>query len=162
MVPPPICPAIESSGLGRSANLSADPRIQQVNGAVWLLPAWACTHVSVAISNSVRMPSLLLWVETKIPHNDESRLSAADSSGRRPPQPPLGRARVRLEALRARQPHGILDHGPRRGAVVDAKPRPDAQEGVDRQAAGRARRPAGRQDVIRSRAVVAQDFCGPR
>src|SRR2546426_9353209 len=36
------------------------------------------------------------------------------------------------------------------------------QECVDREPPGRARRSAGRQDVIRARAVISQDFRGPR
>src|SRR2546422_11493086 len=77
-------------------------------------------------------------------------------------QPSFRRAGMRLESFRAAEPDRVLDKRTRRGAVVDAKPGPHAQEGVDRQAAGRARRSAGREDVIRPRAVVAQDFRGSR
>src|SRR5213593_3058836 len=58
MVPPPSWTALESSGLGRSASLSAGPRIQQVNDAAWPLPGWACANVSVAINRVIRMSSL--------------------------------------------------------------------------------------------------------
>src|SRR5256885_5010594 len=77
-------------------------------------------------------------------------------------QPPLRRARVRLEAFCAAEPDCVFDERYGRGAVVDAEPRPHAQECVDRETARRARRPTGRQHVIRSRAVVAQDFRGSR
>src|SRR5439155_3129092 len=58
MVPPPSWTALESSGLGRSASLSAGPRIQQVNEAAWPLPGWACANVSVAINRVIRMSRL--------------------------------------------------------------------------------------------------------
>src|SRR2546425_1992116 len=151
MVPPPSWTALESSGLGRSASLSAGPRIQQVNEAAWPLPGWACANVNVAISRMLRMSCLpKLLEQEKYP------------SGAQPAQPPLRRARVCLESLGTTEPDGVLEERPRRRAVVDAKPRPHAQECVDRETTRRARRPTGRQHVIRSRAVVAQDFRGSR
>src|SRR6266550_2924001 len=68
MVPPPSWTALESSGLGRSASLSAGPRIQQVNEAAWPLPGWACANVSVAINRVIRMSRLLkLFRQTRYP-----------------------------------------------------------------------------------------------
>src|SRR2546425_10509036 len=151
MVPPPSWTALESSGLGRSASLSAGPRMQQVNEAAWPLPGWACANVSVAISRVIRMSRLLkLFRQTRYP-------SAAQRA-----QPSFRRARMCLESLGTTEPDGVLEERPRGRAVVDAEPRPHAQECVDREPAGRARRPTGRQHGIRSRAVVAQDFRGSR
>src|SRR5256885_14731664 len=63
-------------------------------------------------------------------------------------------------SLGTAEPDGVLEERPRGRAVIYAEPRPHAQECVDREPARRARRPTGRQHVIRSRAVVAQDFRG--
>src|SRR2546430_6668810 len=54
-------------------------------------------------------------------------------SDAQPAQPPLRRARVRLEAFRAAEPDCVFDERHGRGAVVDAEPRPHAQECVDRE-----------------------------
>src|SRR5438034_11371798 len=86
----------------------------------------------------------------------------APRNGRKKLQPPFRRARVCLESLGTAEPDGGLEERPRRGAVIDAEPGAHAQECVDREPAGRARRPTGREHVIRSRAVVAQDFRGSR
>src|SRR5438046_8045299 len=88
MAPPPSWTALESSGLGRSASLSAGPRIQQVNEAAWPLPGWACANVNVAISRMIRMSCLpKLLEQEKYP------------SDAQPAQPPFRRARVCLESL---------------------------------------------------------------
>src|SRR6266571_1279610 len=198
MVPPPSWTALESSGLGRSASLSAGPRIQQVNEAAWPSPGWACANVSVAINRVIRMSRLLkLFRQTRYPSETRCarrssrviptlksgpgealrlkrsvvsgpRLRRGDVGGRicLPHKvfndPPFRRARVCLESLGTAEPDGVLEEGPRRGAVIDAEPGAHAQECVDREPAGRARRPTGREHVIRSRAVVAQDFRGSR
>src|SRR6267143_6007346 len=145
MVPPPSWTAAESSELGRSASLSADPRIQQVGGAAWPLPAWAWAKVSAEISSMIRISSLLgLFEQEDTPQSLN--------------QPPLRRARMGLESFRAAEPDGVLDERQRRAAVVDAEPGAHPQERVDRESARPARRPAGRQHMIRPRSVVAQDF----
>src|SRR3989449_5793477 len=98
MVPPPSWTTLESSGLGRSASLSAGPRIQQVNDAAWPLPGWACANVSVAINRVIRMSRLLkLFRQTRYP-------SAAQRA-----QPSLRRARVCLESLGTAEPDGVLE-----------------------------------------------------
>src|SRR5207244_7417327 len=46
-------------------------------------------------------------------------------------EPPLRRARVCLESLGTAEPDGVLEERPRGRAVIDAEPRPHAQECVD-------------------------------
>src|SRR5437879_7212081 len=151
MVPPPSWTTLESSGLGRSASLSAGPRIQQVNDAAWPLPGWACANVSVAINRVIRMSRLLkLFRQTRYP-------SAAQRA-----QPSLRRARVCLESLGTAEPDGVLEERPRGRAVVDAEPRPHAKECVDRQSSAEAGGAARRQHVVRAGAVVAQHLRPPR
>src|SRR5437867_11650605 len=119
MVPPPSWTALESSGLGRSASLSAGPRIQQVNAVAWLLPAWARANVSVAISRMICIVHTPEIVRTgKYPSADQRA------------QPSLRRSSVRLESFRAAEPAGVFDKRPYRGAVVDAEPRAHSQERV--------------------------------
>src|SRR6267143_2742667 len=48
-------------------------------------------------------------------------------------EPPFRRARMRLQSLRAPEPHGVLDQRPSPSAVVDAEPGAHTQERVDRQ-----------------------------
>src|SRR2546430_16989849 len=117
MVPPPSWTALESSGLGRSASLSAGPRIQQVNEAAWPLPGWACANVNVAINRTIRMSRLLkLFRQTRYP------------SVARGAQPSLRRAPVCFESLGTAAPDGGLGGRPGRGPVVDAQPRPHRRE----------------------------------
>src|SRR5437773_10541127 len=121
MVPPPSWTALESSGLGRSASLSAGPRIQQVNEAAWPLPGWACANVNVAISRMIRMSCL-----AKLLEQEKYLLDA------QPAQPPFRRSRVCLESLGTAEPDCRFDVRHGRAADVDAYPGPHRQECGDR------------------------------